>query len=230
MLIIAEDLTIEMGNVEIKSVEIPAGYKLTELGLIPEDWEFKRLWEIATEIGDGIHATPRYVDSSDYYFVNGNNLDNGEVVITKDTKFVSKDEYNLLKKKLNDHTILMSINGTIGELACFNNENIILGKSIAYINLKKDIEKTFIYYLLQYPSVKNYYINELTGTTIKNLSLRSIREIPITMPSLKEQKAIATALSDIDTLIANLEQQLDKARNLKQGMMQELLTGRIRLI
>ncbi len=229
MVIIAEDLTREMDSVEVKSVETPTGYKLTELGLIPEDWRLKRLWEITTEIGDGIHATPRYVDSSDYYFVNGNNLNNGKIVITNNTKFVGEGEFNLLKKNLNNHTILMSINGTIGELAYFNNENVILGKSVAYVNLKKHVEKIFIYYFFQTPSVKKYYINELTGTTIKNLSLKSIRETPITYPSLKEQQAIAAALSDIDALITSFDQLITKKQAIKQAAIQQLLTGKQRL-
>lgn len=224
MVIIAEDLTKEMD-----SVETSTAYKLTELGLIPEDWRLKRLWEITTEIGDGIHATPRYVDSSNYYFVNGNNLNNGKIVITNNTKFVGEGEFNLLKKNLNNHTVLMSINGTIGELAYFNNENVILGKSVAYINLKKYVEKIFIYYFFQTPSVKKYYINELTGTTIKNLSLKSIRETPITYPSLKEQQAIAAALSDIDALINSFDQLITKKQAIKQTAIQQLLTGKQRL-
>ena len=209
---------------------IPKGYKQTEVGVIPNDWEVKSLCTISNEIGDGIHATPRYVDSSDYFFVNGNNLVDGKILITDDTKCVSKQEYNLLKKKLSSGTVLMSINGTIGNLAFFNNENIVLGKSAAYIDLKDEFEKRLIYYLLQHSSIKNYYENELTGTTIRNLSLGSIRKTPILLPPTKaEQTAIATALSDTDALISKLEELIAKKRNIKQGAMQELLTGKKRL-
>ena len=61
-------------------MELKAGYKQTEVGVIPEDWEVKKLIDISTEIGDGIHATPKYVGMSNYFFVNGNNLVNKEIL------------------------------------------------------------------------------------------------------------------------------------------------------
>jgi type I restriction enzyme S subunit len=194
------------------------------------EWEVKKLRDISIEIGDGIHATPKYVNNSNYFFVNGNNLVDGKISISEDTKCVSREEYNLLKKKLGSKSILMSINGTIGNLAFFNNEKIVLGKSAAYINLKEDCEKTFIYYILQHSSVKNFYDNELTGTTIRNLSLKTIKETPIISPSKTEQTAIAQILSDMDNDIQTLETERNKTQAIKQGMMQELLTGKTRLI
>ncbi len=57
------------------------GYKETELGEIPEDWDIKYLNDISEEIGDGIHATPNYVESSEYFFINGKNLKNNRISI-----------------------------------------------------------------------------------------------------------------------------------------------------
>lgn len=205
-------------------------YKKSEVGLIPYDWNVQKLSAISMEIGDGIHTTPSYVNDSEFYFINGNNLDNGTIKCYNETKCVSKEEYELLKKNLNNNTILMSINGTIGNLAFFNNEKVVLGKSAAYINLKDKVDKKFIYFLLQHSSIKNYYENELTGTTIRNLSLKSIRETPMPLPQTKdEQTAIATALYNIDALIENLVKLIAKKRNIKRGTMQEFLTGRKRL-
>ena len=205
-------------------------YKKSEVGLIPHDWNVQKLSAISMEIGDGIHTTPSYVNDSEFYFINGNNLDNGIIKCYDETKCVSKEEYELLKKNLNNNTILMSINGTIGNLAFFNNEKVVLGKSAAYINLKDKVDKKFIYFLLQHSSIKNYYENELTGTTIRNLSLKSIRDTPIPLPQTKdEQIAIATALSDVDTLIENLEKLVFKKQYLREILRQELMQGIIRL-
>lgn len=205
-------------------------YKESQIGLIPNDWTVNKLSALSMDIGDGIHTTPKYVNDSEYYFINGNNLENGLIKCYDETKCVSNEEYELLKKNLNQRTILMSINGTIGNLAFFNNEKVILGKSAAYINLNDKVDKRFIYFLLQHSSIKNFYENELTGTTIRNLSLKSIRDTPIPLPPTKsEQTAIATALSDTDALIENLKKLIAKKRNIKQGVMQELLTGRKRL-
>jgi len=209
--------------------KVPQGYKQTEVGVIPVDWNVRNLADLSSEIGDGIHSTPNYVDSSDYYFVNGNNLINSQITVNKDTKCVSENEYLKLRKKLSDKTILLSINGTIGNLAFFNNEKVILGKSAAYISLNESISKFFIYYILQDTTVNKYFKNELTGTTIRNLSLRTIRNTPIPLPPLPEQIAIAEALSDTDALIGKLEELITKKRKTKQGAMQELLTGKKRL-
>ena len=102
-----------------------------------DDWKEVSLIEISEKIGDGMHATPKYADNSDYYFINGNNLDNKNIVINDNTKCVPLEEYE--KHKINfKNTILISINGTIGNLAYYNGETVILGKSACYIILKKD--------------------------------------------------------------------------------------------
>ena len=211
-------------------MEVRKGYRQTDVGVIPEDWEVKPLSDLTKEIGDGIHATPEYVNSSDYFFINGNNLLNGQIVITENTMCVSSKEYRRLRKSLDNSTILMSINGTIGNLAFFNDEKVVLGKSAAYISANQKASKKFLYYTLQSNATKTFYENELTGTTIRNLSLGSIRNTPIPHPStLAEQEAIAKALSDADALIEAVEQLHTKKRQVKQGAMSELLSGKRRL-
>ncbi len=202
----------------------PQKYKQTELGSIPEDWEVKKLGDICSRIGDGIHSTPQYNDAGDYFFVNGNNLKDGQIIISDDTKKVSKDEFSIHKRELNDTTILLSINGTIGNIAFYKGENIILGKSAAYLNLNNKIDKFLLFQVIQTKFVKKYFENELTGSTIKNLGLRAIRDTPIPLPPTKaEQTAIANALNDADALITQLEKLIAKKRQIKQGAMQELL-------
>ncbi|MGO1368095.1 restriction endonuclease subunit S [Senegalia sp. (in: firmicutes)] len=213
----------------VEEMKIRDGYKKTEVGVIPEDWEVVNLIEISNLIGDGIHTTPKYVSNSETYFINGNNLINGKIKIFKETKCINKIEYEKHKKNLNNNTILMSINGTIGNLAFYNNEKIILGKSASYININKGANKKYIFYQLQMESINKFYENKLTGTTIRNLSLKTIRETPILLPPLKEQKAIATVLSDMDDLIESTQKLIDKKKKMKQGTIQELLTGKKRL-
>lgn len=209
---------------------VKAGYKQTEVGVIPEDWDIKPLFKLAEEIGDGIHATPQYVKRSDFFFVNGNNLLDGRIQVSKNTMCVDETEYQKLRKILNGQTILISINGTIGNLAYFNGEKIILGKSAAYITLSENISKFYIFYSIASAATTKYFDNELTGTTIKNLSLVSLRNTPIPLPKTDmEQRTIATSLSDVDAHIISLEKIIAKKRDLKQATMQELLTGKRRL-
>lgn len=208
----------------VEVAEIKTGFKQTEVGLIPEDWEVVILDELTSRIGDGIHSTPVYTENGNYFFVNGNNLKAGKIVITDETKRVSKDEYFKQKRDLNDSTLLLSINGTIGNVAYFKNENLLLGKSAAYLNINKRAVKGYLFYAIQTETTQRFFDDQLTGSTIKNLGLGTIRVTPIPLPPTKaEQTAIATALSDMDALIEAQGKLIAKKRAIKQGAMQELL-------
>ena len=102
--------------------------------MLPEGWKTKQLFDMALKISDGIHTTPKYSEKSSIYFVNGNNLKNGEIVLRESTKYVDENDSVRHQKELGDRTLLMSINGTIGSLAYYKGETIVLGKSACYIN------------------------------------------------------------------------------------------------
>lgn len=201
------------------------GYKETKLGIIPNDWEVIELSEVSSKIGDGIHSTPKYIESSSFHFVNGNNLINGKLTISNKTKCVSKEEYEKLKIELKENSILMSINGTIGNLAFYKNEEVIFGKSAAFITVNDSkLNHKYLYYFLQTSFLKKFYYNQVTGTTIKNLSLKSIRSTPVFLPSIEEQQKIANILSAVDAKIDLIDQQISETQTLKKGLMQQLLT------
>ena len=196
---------------------------------IPEEWEVKKLNEITNKIGDGIHSTPEYVEHSEYYFINGNNLINGKITYFENTKNVSKEEFLKYELKLNENTILLSINGTIGNVAFYNKEKIILGKSASYIICNDKLNTLFLFYQLQSNLTKKYFSTQLTGTTISNLSLSSIRNMIFHLPLFPEQQKIASILSNIDAQIDSQTQYKDKLERLKKSLMQKLLTGEVRV-
>ncbi len=172
---------------------------------VPEGWAWCRLGEISSELGDGIHGTPEYDVNGDYYFVNGNNLCNGKIIIKDDTKRVSQIEYNKYKKNLNQNTILVSINGTLGNIAFYNKENIILGKSACYFNLFEKQFKDFMFFLLSSEYFKKYASENATGSTIKNVSLKTMRDFLVPLPTLNEQKKIVSAIKTIFNQITIIE-------------------------
>jgi type I restriction enzyme S subunit len=171
------------------------------------DWEEFRLSELCYKIGEGLHGTPNYTIDGQYYFINGNNLKKGQVVITKNTKKIHYDEFKKYKKDLGLNTVLLSINGTLGNLAKYNNELCILGKSIAYFNIKDGTSKIFIYYLMLNNKFQKDISHHANGSTIKNVSLAQLRSYPILIPPLPEQKAIAAVLSSLDDKIDLLHRQ-----------------------
>ena len=166
------------------------------------EWKEVTLGEVSSKIGDGLHGTPKYDDEGSYYFINGNNLNCGKIIIKDDTKRVGIEEFVKNQKELNEQTILVSINGTIGNVAKYNNEPCILGKSACYINVVKEVDKEFIYYVLTSANFKRNITNEATGTTIKNVSLKQMREYKFNIPcNISYQHRIASILSSLDRKI-----------------------------
>lgn len=165
------------------------------------EWKEYKLGEISTEIGDGIHGTPNYSEDGEFYFINGNNISNGKIMIKGDTKRVNRIEFEKYKKSLSNRTILMSINGTIGNVGFYNDEKCILGKSACYFNLKDNVDKNFVYYTFLTDDFQSHLLNIATGTTIQNVPLKGLRESIILLPPLDEQKRIASILTSIDDKI-----------------------------
>ena len=165
------------------------------------EWKEYKLGEITTEIGDGIHGTPNYSEDGEFYFINGNNISNGKIMIKGDTKRVNRIEFEKYKKSLSNRTILMSINGTIGNVGFYNDEKCILGKSVCYFNLKDNVDKNFVYYTFLTDDFQSHLLNIATGTTIQNVPLKGLRESIILLPPLDEQKRIASILTSIDDKI-----------------------------
>jgi len=198
--------------------------------MVPNGWTLKHLSELSNKISDGIHSTPKYVESSDIYFVNGNNLKNGSIVITDSTKKVCVDDAKKHRRELNENTILMSINGTIGNLAYYKGENVVLGKSACYINVTDDADTDYLYYTLEDSRTQAFYTSELTGSTIKNLSLKTIKATKVLTPPLPEQQKIAKILSTWDKAISTTERLIDNSKQQKKALMQQLLTGKKRLL
>ncbi len=189
---------------------------------IPENWCWCRLGDVVTILGDGLHGTPKYDISGEYYFVNGNNLNNGLIEIKPDTKKINKKEFEKYKKDLNDLTIFISINGTIGNIAFYNNEKIILGKSACYFNVAIKELKKYFFYLFQTDFFFTYALDNATGTTIKNVSLGTMRNFLIPLPPLAVQDAIVEKLEQVLPLVDAYEDALLQKEELKGALKDKL--------
>ena len=164
---------------------------------IPESWKWVRLGNIVSLLGDGLHGTPKYDINGSYYFINGNNLVDGKIFITDRTKKVNENEWEKYKKPLDDSSVLVSINGTIGNLSFYNSEKVVLGKSACYFNLVFPDLKYYIYYVLKSAYFLKHANKNATGTTIKNVSLKVMRELIFPLPPLNEQKRIVERLEEL---------------------------------
>ena len=183
------------------------------------EWKEHKLEDITAEIGDGIHATPIYDDNGTFYFVNGNNISEYGIIITATTQKVTEEEaLRNNASALNSYSILLSINGTVGNVALYKNESIMLGKSACYINVSSNINRNYIFYYLMMPKCQFYFTSELTGTTIKNLSLKSVRKTKVLLPNANEQSKIARLFDAINERIATQNKIIDKLQSLIKGL------------
>ena len=179
-----------------------------------QNWKMTTIAECSTLLGDGLHGTPKYDNAGEYAFINGNNLDNGRITIKAETKRVGQSEYEKHKKALTERTVLVSINGTLGNVALYNGEKVILGKSACYFNVAEHCDVQFMRYVVTSPRFRQYINAVATGTTIKNVSLKQMREYTFPIPNLTEQKQIARVMYSLDQKIStnrqindNLQQQ-----------------------
>ena len=188
------------------------------------EWKEHKLEDITAEIGDGIHATPIYDDNGTFYFVNGNNISEYGIIITATTQKVTEEEaLRNNASALNSYSILLSINGTVGNVALYKNESIMLGKSACYINVSSNINRNYIFYYLMMPKCQFYFTSELTGTTIKNLSLKSVRKTKVLLPNANEQSKIARLFDAINERIATQNKIIDKLQSLIKGIAQNIV-------
>ena len=167
------------------------------------EWKEVKLGDICTELSDGLHKAPLFVEGGDYIFVNAKNLCDGVIVDNDPTKKTTHEEYLKYSKPLNENTILFSIDGTIGNIARYKGEKCVLGKGACYINPNPVlVDSSYIYFQLQSPHFNSYLNCMSTGSTIKHISLKTMRNYEFTLPPLSEQRSIASILSALDDKIA----------------------------
>lgn len=181
------------------------------------DVEWKALGE-ACLIGDGLHGTPVYDETGDYYFINGNNLDKGSIIFSEKTKKVNATMFEKHGIYFDSNkTVFLSINGTVGNVALFNNEKIVLGKSVAFFKIQSlDLHTGYLFYFFQTEFAKNYFESNKTGSTIKNLGLKALRAFKIPVPPLAEQVRIFTILDKFDALTNSITEGLPREIALRQ--------------
>ena len=182
-----------------------------------------KLEDITSVIGDGLHGTPQYNPNGAYYFVNGNNLSNRQIIIKNNTKRVSEEEYIKYKKPLNEHTILVSINGTIGNIGTYSNEQIILGKSACYFNITPFLVKEYMCHVIESNYFQKYALLSATGSTIKNVPLKAINEFYVPIPPVSEQKRIVSEIDYLLAFINKVEEGRENLQNIVQSAKSKIL-------
>lgn len=201
-------------------------------GELPDGWKWKQTKEITSVLGDGLHGTPVYSESGEYYFINGNNLSDGKIEIKENTKRVTIEEYEKYKKPLNENTIFVSINGTLGNTAFYNGEKVVLGKSACYFNVLNTVDKQYVRYCITSQRFINYAHKNATGSTIKNVGLKAMREFEIPLPpTIEEQQLIVAEIESrllvCDKIEESIEHSLKQSEALRQSILKKAFEGKL---
>lgn len=194
------------------------------------EWKKVKLAEITTRIGDGLHSTPEYDEKGSIYFANGSNIKGSTLAFDEKTKKISEEEFSKYNSLLNENSILVSLNGaTWGRFGFYHGEKILLGKSLGYINISNSqASKPFIYYHLQLKKIRKFFESEITGSTIKNLSLQTLRNTEVSIPTLEEQNKIANFLMTLDEKIKLHQEKIDLLTEQKKGFMKKIFSQELR--
>lgn len=211
------------------------GYKDTEVGVIPTDWQIRNIansCSIKARIGWQGLTKSEYQKFGEFILITGTDFKNG-AISWETCSFVSKYRYEqdrYIQVQIGD--VLITKDGTIGKVASVNELPYpsTLNSGVFVVRpLDKDIDKIFLSLIFKSKYFDDFLDKLIAGSTINHLYQKDFVSFNFPIPSKQEQQAIAEALSDIDALINALNKQIEKKKNIKQGAMQELLTGKKRL-
>ena len=216
---------------------IRKGYKQTELGIIPEDWNYLNMVDVVRK-NDSIKIGPFGSQlKKELLVTSGYKVYGQENIFEKNfdigNRYINVNHFLKLKTcEIVSGDFIISMMGTIGQCMIVPNniERGIMDSHLIRIRLKLDlISNDFFIYLFQSKIILNQIMKLSVGSIMAGLSSSIIKKLIIPVPTISEQKKIVNTLSEIDELINSQESLIQKKKNIKQGAMQELLTGKRRL-
>ncbi|WP_373509800.1 restriction endonuclease subunit S [Thiocapsa sp.] len=206
------------------------GYQQTEIGHVPKDWEVSSVGEeFSIQLGKMLDVQKNTGVAKPFL---GNRAVQWGCIDLDGLGEIKLTSSDLMQYRLRDGDLLVCEGGEIGRAAIWREslEECYYQKALHRLRPKRGYSAELMFYVLYRFSSSGFLFNFVTQTSIAHLPKDKFETVPIPVPPQAEQTAISSILSDMDAEITALEDKLAKARRIKQGMMQELLTGRIRLM
>ena len=219
------------------SEEVPVGYKRTEVGVIPEEWDIMQLADVCTS--QGIVRGPFGGSlKKEAFTTSGFKVYEQRNAIYKSCEigsyFVDQSKYAEMHRfSVSPGDFIISCSGTIGRIFQIPREapQGIINQALLKLTTDQEVVcDRYFYILFGWDKFQMRIIDSTQGGAMKNLvGMDVFRTTPVVLPPLSEQRAIAEALSDVDELLGSVEKLIAKKRAIKQAAMQQLLTGKTRL-
>lgn len=188
------------------------------------DWEEKKLSEVASKIQDGTHFSPNTSDTGDFLYLTSKNVKNGYIDLSN-VQYIDKESHDSIYKRCDVKfgDILITKDGTIGQI-CVNDlsEPFSLLSSVAFIRPNGLANNYFIYHLLTSEIGQKEITGVIAGQALKRITLTKINNFKFSLPCIEEQIKIAKFLSVIDDKINLVNQQLEKTKEYKKGLLQQM--------
>jgi len=225
---------------EIAATEdVPPGYKRTEVGVIPEDWSTETIFAVAdyskSRFDDGDWVEAEFLTTSGVRLLQTGNIGVGVFKEKESKKYISIQSFQQLRcKDVFPGDLLICRLADPAGRACIapdlGSKRMITSVDVAIFRPSPELaDPNFLLGVFCTPRWFSEVAGRCGGSTRTRISRSQLAKIPVQLPSIQEQRAIATALSDADALIESLDRLIAKKRAIKQAAMQELITGQTRL-
>lgn len=206
-------------------------YRKSGVGLIPKEWNYKKLSKLFSNIRNGFvgTATPYYVENGIKY-LQGKNIKNGKI-ISDGLIYVSREFHEKQKKsQLKTNDIVMVQSGHVGECAVVNEEYSGSNcHALIILTPSENVNSTYYSYLFNSNIGQRLFYRVTTGNTVKHILASDLKSLKVPVPTIEEQRKISNILSTWDKAIELIEKLIEHKKEQKKGLMQKLLTGEVRL-
>jgi type I restriction enzyme S subunit len=222
---LSNDLFLKgVGHENHKSIQL--GPKQFE---IPQDWEIKQISEVCDDIIDYRGKTPSYSDSGIPHIRNFNIEENR--LIMDDIDYVSEETYDewMTRGIPQEGDVFFTTEAPLGKAAMVPDFRFSLAQRLVVLQPGDEITGEWLMYLLTSVFMKEYYHTRATGSTVKGLSNRALQKVKVFVPPIEEQSKITNCLSNVDAKLYQELEYKEELQNLKRGLMQDLLTGKVRV-
>ena len=206
-------------------------FRDSELGRIPKSWKVRSLEDVCLKIQDGTHFSPT-LNGGDFKYITSKNIRMGEINLA-DVETISRNEHEKIYKrcdvKIKD-LLLTKDGANTGNIAMNTlDEEFSLLSSVAFLRPSEQVNGEYLLQFMMSEKAQNQIAELMSGNAIRRLTLAKIRKFKVVFPGCQEQRQIASILSSTDKRLKYLRRKSLKTQFLKKSLMQDLLTGKVRV-